>query len=139
VALDPALRLPFLWTSSGSGAGEVRRPGDDLRHAATSLIALIIAVPISFGIAVFLTELSPKWLKRPLGTAIELLAAIPSIVYGCGLLVFSPLLATYVQQRCSGFGDCRVGALFSARPSASASSRRHHLAIMIIPSSRRDA
>ncbi|MCX2957927.1 MAG: phosphate ABC transporter permease PstC, partial [Serratia symbiotica] len=47
----------------------------------TSLIALIIAVPVSFGIALFLTELAPNWLKRPLGIAIELLAAIPSIVY----------------------------------------------------------
>ena len=66
---------------------------------ATSLIALLIAVPVSFGIAVFLTELSPAWLKRPLGTAIELLAAIPSIVYGMwGLLVFGPILATFVQQ-----------------------------------------
>ena len=66
---------------------------------ATSIIALLIAVPVSFGIALFLTELSPAWLKRPLGTAIELLAAIPSIVYGMwGLLVFGPVLATYVQQ-----------------------------------------
>ena len=55
----------------------------------TSLIALIIAVPVSFGIALFLTELSPVWLRRPLGTAIELLAAIPSIVYGLfGMLFF---------------------------------------------------
>ena len=66
---------------------------------ATSLIALVIAVPVSFGIALFLTEMSPSWLKRPLGTAIELLAAVPSIVYGMwGLLVFGPILATYVQQ-----------------------------------------
>jgi phosphate transport system permease protein len=66
---------------------------------ATSVIALLIAVPVSFGIAVFLTELSPAWLKRPLGTAVELLAAIPSIVYGMwGLLAFGPVLATYVQQ-----------------------------------------
>ena len=66
---------------------------------ATSLIALLIAVPISFGIALFLTELSPRWLKRPLGIAIELLAAVPSIVYGMwGLLVFGPVLAKYVQQ-----------------------------------------
>jgi phosphate transport system permease protein len=65
---------------------------------ATSVIALLVAVPVSFGIAIFLTELSPAWLKRPLGTAIELLAAIPSIVYGMwGLLVFSPILSTYVQ------------------------------------------
>ena len=60
----------------------------------TSLIALIIAVPVSFGIALFLTELSPGWLRRPLGIAIELLAGIPSIVYGMwGLLVFSPIFA----------------------------------------------
>jgi phosphate transport system permease protein len=64
----------------------------------TSVIALIIAVPVSFGIALFLTELSPNWLRRPLGTAIELLAAIPSIVYGMwGLLFFVPLFAEYVQ------------------------------------------
>ena len=56
----------------------------------TSIIALIIAVPVSFGIALFLTELAPGWLRRPLGTAIELLAAIPSIVYGMwGLFVFA--------------------------------------------------
>jgi ABC-type phosphate transport system permease subunit len=66
---------------------------------ATSFIALLIAVPVSFGIALFLTELSPSWLKRPLGTAIELLAAVPSIVYGMWrLLVFGPILSTYVQQ-----------------------------------------
>ena len=65
----------------------------------TSFIALLIAVPVSFGIALFLTEMSPGWLKRPLGIAIELLAAVPSIVYGMwGLLVFSPILATWVQQ-----------------------------------------
>lgn len=65
----------------------------------TSAIALIIAVPVSFGIALFLTELAPNWLKRPLGMAIELLAAIPSIVYGMwGLFVFAPLFATYFQE-----------------------------------------
>jgi len=65
----------------------------------TSAIALLIAVPVSLGIAVFLTELSPRWLRRPLGTAIELLAAIPSIVYGMwGLLIFGPVLAKYLQQ-----------------------------------------
>lgn len=65
----------------------------------TSVIALIIAVPVSFGIALFLTELAPNWLKRPLGIAIELLAAIPSIVYGMwGLFVFAPLFATYFQE-----------------------------------------
>ncbi len=64
----------------------------------TSLIALVIAVPVSFGIALFLTELSPVWLRRPLGIAIELLAGIPSIVYGMwGLMVFAPMFAQYVQ------------------------------------------
>ena len=64
----------------------------------TSLIALLIGVPVSFGIALFLTELSPAWLKRPLGTAIELLAAIPSIIYGMwGLFVFAPLFQTHLQ------------------------------------------
>jgi len=64
----------------------------------TSLIAMLIGVPVSFGIALFLTELSPAWLKRPLGTAIELLAAIPSIIYGMwGLFVFAPLFQTHIQ------------------------------------------
>ena len=66
---------------------------------ATSIIALIIAVPVSFGIALFLTELAPAWLRRPLGIAIELLAAIPSIVYGMwGLLVFAPIFAQYFRE-----------------------------------------
>lgn len=64
----------------------------------TSLIALVIAVPVSFGIAMFLTELSPTWLRRPLGTAIEMLAAIPSIIYGMwGLFVFVPIFQSYIQ------------------------------------------
>jgi phosphate transport system permease protein len=64
----------------------------------TSLIAMLIGVPVSFGIALFLTELSPNWLKRPLGTAIELLAAIPSIIYGMwGLFVFVPLFQSHIQ------------------------------------------
>ena len=58
----------------------------------TSFIALLIAVPLSFGIAVFLTELCPNSLRRPLGTAVELLAAVPSIIYGMfGLFIFAPL------------------------------------------------
>ena len=65
---------------------------------ATSAIALAIAIPVSFGIALFLTELSPAWLRRPLGTAIELLAAIPSIIYGMwGLFIFAPFFQAHVQ------------------------------------------
>jgi phosphate transport system permease protein len=64
----------------------------------TSAIALLIAIPVSFGIAIFLTELSPVWLRRPLGTAIEMLAAIPSIIYGMwGLFIFAPLFQTHIQ------------------------------------------
>ena len=60
----------------------------------TSAIAMVIAVPLSFGIALFITELCPRWLKRPVGVAVELLAAIPSIIYGMwGLFVFAPLWA----------------------------------------------
>jgi phosphate transport system permease protein len=61
-------------------------------------IALLIAVPLAFGIAFFLTETCPVWLRRPLGTAIELLAAVPSIIYGMfGLFVFAPIYADYLQ------------------------------------------
>ena len=104
---------------------------------ATSLIALMIAVPVSFGIALFLTELSPAWLKRPLGTAIELLAAIPSIVYGMwGLLVFGPILATYVQMPLQKLltGVPYLGALVSGPPvGIGILSAGIILAIMIIP------
>ncbi|MDP3422326.1 MAG: phosphate ABC transporter permease subunit PstC [Burkholderiaceae bacterium] len=61
-------------------------------------IAMLIGVPLAFGIAFFLTETCPVWLRRPLGTAIELLAAVPSIIYGMfGLFVFAPIFADYLQ------------------------------------------
>jgi len=85
----------------------------------SSLIALLIAVPISFGIALFLTEVSPHWMRRPIGTAIELLAAIPSIIYGMwGLFVFAPLLSQYVQPWLQNhFGETAViGVLFQGAP-----------------------
>lgn len=81
-------------------------PADDVYGAViaiygtlvTSVVALLIAVPISFGIAVFLTETCPLALRRPLGTAIELLAGVPSIIYGFwGLFVLAPLFQEYVQ------------------------------------------
>ncbi len=103
----------------------------------TSFIALLIAVPVSFGIALFLTELSPAWLKRPLGTAIELLAAVPSIVYGMwGLMVFGPILATYVQQPLQALfvGTPILGALVSGPPvGIGILSAGIILAIMVIP------
>jgi phosphate transport system permease protein len=85
----------------------------------TSLIAMLIGVPVSFGIALFLTELSPAWLKRPLGTAIELLAAIPSIIYGMwGLFVFAPLFQAHLQPALiNSLGSVPFfGALFEGPP-----------------------
>jgi phosphate transport system permease protein len=103
----------------------------------TSLVALVIAVPVSFGIALFLTELSPPWLRRPLGTAVELLAAIPSIVYGMwGLLVFVPIFSQYVQPFLAAtLGNVPlIGALFTG-PSLGIGilAASVILAIMIIP------
>jgi phosphate transport system permease protein len=103
----------------------------------TSLVALIIAVPVSFGIALFLTELSPPWLRRPLGTAIELLAAIPSIVYGMwGLLIFVPIFAQHVEPVLAvTLGNIPLlGALFQGPPiGIGILAASIILAIMIIP------
>src|ERR1043165_9483838 len=91
--------VSFLWTSDWDPVKE--RFGALVPiygTLVTSLIAMLIGVPVSFGIALFLTELSPAWLKRPLGTAIELLAAIPSIIYGIwGLFVFAPFMQEVAQ------------------------------------------
>ena len=91
----------------------------------TSFIALLIGVPVSFGIALFLTEMCPVFLKRPLGTAVELLAAIPSIIYGMwGLFVFAPV-----------FGDLWIlGPLFRGAPNGiGVLSAGVILSIMVIP------
>jgi phosphate transport system permease protein len=64
----------------------------------TSFLALLIAVPVSFGIAIFLTEVAPPWLRMPIASAIELLAGIPSIIYGMwGLFVFAPFMAEHLS------------------------------------------
>jgi phosphate transport system permease protein len=64
----------------------------------TSVLALILAIPLAFGIAFYLTELAPEWLRRPVGIAVELLAAVPSIIYGMwGFFVIVPLMASYVE------------------------------------------
>ena len=82
----------------------------------TATIAILIAVPLSFGIAVFLTETCPMQLRRPLGTAVELLAAVPSIIYGMfGLFIFAPIFAEYIQPAlAASFGQVPViGYLFT--------------------------
>ncbi|KUZ71078.1 phosphate ABC transporter permease PstC [Burkholderia ubonensis] len=130
--------LAFLWQSEWD-------PNSDVYGAlvpiygtiVTSVIALVIAVPVSFGIALFLTELSPVWLRRPLGIAIELLAAIPSIVYGMwGLLVFAPIFAAYFQKPVGRLFDGVpvLGALFAGPPiGIGILAAGVILAIMIIP------
>ncbi|HZE91455.1 MAG TPA: phosphate ABC transporter permease PstC [Rhizobacter sp.] len=141
IGATPAIReygLSFLWSSDWDPVQD-KYGGLVMIYGTlmTSLIALVIAVPVSFGIALFLTELSPNWLRRPLGIAVELLAAVPSIVYGMwGLLVFSPVLATYVQQPMQAvFGNTPLLKSFvsGAPVGIGILSAGIILAIMIIP------
>lgn len=130
--------LAFLWTSDWNPPMEKFGALIPIYGTLiTSLIALIVAVPVSFGIAVFLTELSPGWLRRPLGVAIELLAGIPSIVYGMwGLLVFAPLFAKHVQPLLAAtLGKLPLlGKLFQGPPlGIGLLTAGVILAIMIIP------
>lgn len=103
----------------------------------SSLIAMLIAVPVSFGIALFVTELSPRWLRRPISTAIELLAAIPSIIYGMwGLFVFAPFMAEHIQPwLLDTFGDLPLIGLLIAGPPIGIGifTAGLILAIMVIP------
>ena len=103
----------------------------------TSAIAMIIAVPVSFGIALFITELAPAWMRRPVSTAVELLAAIPSIIYGMwGLFVFAPLFGEYAQPWITAhLGNWPwVGALFQGPPMGiGIFTAGLILAIMVIP------
>jgi phosphate transport system permease protein len=104
---------------------------------ATAFIALLIAIPVSFGISIFLTELSPRWLRRPLGIAIELLAGIPSIIYGMwGLFVFAPLFGDYVEPLINKYlgHTYLIGPLFSGPPMGiGILTAGIILAIMVIP------
>jgi phosphate transport system permease protein len=85
----------------------------------TSAIAMLVGIPVAFGVAVFITEICPLWLKRPLATMIELLAAIPSIIYGIwGLFVFAPFVQEYIQPNLiDSLGQIPgFGALFAGPP-----------------------
>ena len=103
----------------------------------TSVIAMVLAVPTGFGIALFLTELCPSWLKRPIGTAIELLAAVPSIIFGIwGLFVLAPLLQRHTQPwLIEHLGSLPlVGALFKGPPfGIGILTASIVLAIMVLP------
>lgn len=91
--------LSFLWTNEWDPVqGEFGALVPVMGTLLTSFVALFVAIPVSFGIAMFLTELAPAWMRRPVGTAIEMLAAIPSIIYGMwGLFVFVPFFQEYIQ------------------------------------------
>ncbi len=103
----------------------------------TSFLALLLAIPVSLGIAIFLTELAPAWLKRPVGTAIELLAAVPSIIFGIwGLFVLAPILQRHVQPwLIDVLGPLPlVGKLFQGPPfGIGVLTASFVLAIMVIP------
>lgn len=103
----------------------------------SAFLALIIAVPVSLGVAIFLTQIAPNFLRRPIGIAVELLAAIPSIIYGFwGLFVLSPWLAEYVQPWFfEAFGSWPVvGVLFQGPPMGiGLFSAGLVLSIMVIP------
>ncbi|HVZ09379.1 phosphate ABC transporter permease subunit PstC [Rhodopila sp.] len=94
-----AFGFGFLWSSTWDPVKQVFGAAVSVYGTViTSVLALILAVPLAFGIAFFLTELAPNWMRRPIGTAIELLAAIPSIIYGMwGFFVIVPLMSQYIQ------------------------------------------
>jgi phosphate transport system permease protein len=140
----PAFRefgLGFLWSSQWNPVEGRESYGALVPVVGTvvsAVLAILLAVPVAFGIAFFLTELAPAWLRQPLGTAIELLAAIPSIIFGMwGLFVLVPLVQQYIQLP---FGETLaalplVGGLFQSTNFAGTSifAASLVLAIMILP------
>jgi phosphate transport system permease protein len=135
-----AFGFAFLWTQRW--APEADPPvlgalGPIYGTLVTSFIAMLIAIPVGLGIAIFLTELCPQWLRRPIGIAIELLAGIPSIIYGMwGFFVLGPFLAyTFQPFMINIFGSVPVlGAIFAGPPSyLSLFNASLILAIMVLP------
>src|SRR5262245_10530309 len=139
----PAIReygLPFLWTQRWAPSADPPVLGalaPMYGTLVTSFIAMLIAIPVGLGIAIFLTELCPQWLRRPIGIAIELLAGIPSIIYGMwGFFVLGPFLAyTFQPFMIETFGNVPVlGAIFAGPPSyLSLFNAALILAIMVLP------
>jgi phosphate transport system permease protein len=103
----------------------------------SSVLALIMAVPLAFGVAYFLTELAPVWLRRPIGTAVELLAAVPSIIYGMwGFFALAPWLSATIEPSLSAsLGHVPlIGPAFTSRPgNSSIFTAAVVLAVMIVP------
>jgi phosphate transport system permease protein len=137
----PAFRafgVEFLWTAAWNPVRERFGAAVSVYGTlVTSVLALILAVPLAFGVAFFLTELAPQWVRRPVATAIELLAAIPSIIYGMwGFFVVVPFMAQYVEPPIQdALQDVPVlGDLFGGAPIGTGIfTAALILAIMILP------
>src|SRR6202795_5165399 len=139
----PAMKaygFAFLWTQRWAPSADA--PGVGARGPidgtlVTSVIAMVIAIPVGLGIAIFLTELCPQWLRRPIGIAVELLAGIPSIIYGMwGFFVLGPFLANTFQPFMIGLfnGVPVLGSIFGGPPSyLSLFNAALILAIMVLP------
>ena len=141
----PALRqfgAAFIWSTAWNPVEGREQFGAGIAIVGTvvaSVLAIIMAVPLAFGVAFFLTELAPPWLKRPVGTAIELLAAVPSIIYGMwGLFVVVPIIQGYIQLSWLGEALAEIpviGFLFASNSFTGTSlfAAALVLAIMILP------
>ena len=139
----PAIKefgIPFLWTQRWAPSADPPVLGalaPMYGTLITSFIAMLIAIPVGLGIAIFLTELCPQWLRRPIGIAVELLAGIPSIIYGMwGFFVLGPFLAyTFQPFMIDLLGGVPVlGAVFAGPPSyLSLFNAALILAIMVLP------
>jgi len=133
-----AFGLKFFWDTECDPVKEVFGAGVSVYGTiVTALLAIILAVPMAFGVAFFLTELCPPGLRRPIGTAVELLAAVPSIIYGMwGFFVIAPLMAQHVQPfLIDTLGELPlIGALFQGPPFGTGLfTAALILAIMILP------
>ncbi len=139
----PAMKqygFAFLWTQRWAPSADppvLGALGPMYGTLVTSIIAMMIAIPVGLGIAIFLTELCPQWLRRPIGIAIELLAGIPSIIYGMwGFFVLGPFLAyTFQPFMINLFDGIPVlGSIFAGPPSyLSLFNAALILAIMVLP------
>lgn len=133
-----AFGVGFIWSTDWDPVQEVFGAGVSIYGTiVTAVLSIILAVPLAFGVAFYLTELAPPWLRRPVGTAVELLAAVPSIIYGMwGFFVIVPAFATYVQPTLIDvLGSIpMVGFLFQGAPFGTGIfTAAFILAIMILP------
>ncbi len=130
--------IEFLWSTEWDPVTEVFGAGVSIYGTVvTAIMAILLAVPVAFGVAFTLTELAPNWLRRPVGTAVELLAAVPSIIYGMwGFFLIAPLMSQYVQPALiDSLGEMPgIGFLFQGPPFGTGIfTAALILAIMILP------